>query len=95
MRQGAALITTAQEVIEETGWTLQVSAESARDISQVMDILDPESNSILETISARSHQLDEIVILTCLTPQQVSQLLISLQLRGFVRQGPDGYIRLL
>ena len=95
IRQGAALVTTAAEVIEETGWSLRPLAQSAPEVSHVSANLDPVSLQVLTVISAQGQQLDEIAILTSLSPQQVSQTLMTLQLSGFVRQGTDGYIRVL
>lgn len=99
IRQGAPLVTNVQEIAEEMGWEL--SASGGRASTQPTHpaatsiALDDLSARVLETIAAEPHQLDEIVALTSDDPQQISQCLMQMQLSGFVRHGPDGYIRVL
>ena len=109
IRQGAALVTCAQEVLEELGWqsceTTQPFLESPRTNSQqttadprVLPADKPElsepASDVLAALATQALQFDEILANTGSSAQQVSQCLIELQLAGFVRQGPDGYIRL-
>ena len=109
IRQGAALVTCAQEVLEELGWqsceTTQPFLESPRTNSQ-QTTADPRvlpadkpglsepASDVLAALATQALQFDEILANTGSSAQQVSQCLIELQLAGFVRQGPDGYIRL-
>jgi predicted Rossmann fold nucleotide-binding protein DprA/Smf involved in DNA uptake len=51
--------------------------------------------NILGLLATEALQFDEIRTMASASAQQVSQGLIELQLAGFVRQGPDGYIRVL
>jgi predicted Rossmann fold nucleotide-binding protein DprA/Smf involved in DNA uptake len=66
-----------------------------RAIADLSSPLDEASVQILDAIAAKPRQLDEIAVLIDRDPQRVSQCLMQLQLSGFVRHGPDGYIRLL
>lgn len=95
IRQGAALVTNAQEVAEEMGWELapQPSQLAASDSAALE--LGTGATAVLAVLGAEPRQLDEISVLAALDPQQVSQSLVELQLCGFVRYGPDGYIRVL
>jgi predicted Rossmann fold nucleotide-binding protein DprA/Smf involved in DNA uptake len=51
--------------------------------------------NVLGLLATEALQFDEIRTMASASAQQVSQGLIELQLAGFVRQGPDGYIRVL
>jgi predicted Rossmann fold nucleotide-binding protein DprA/Smf involved in DNA uptake len=51
--------------------------------------------NVLGLLATEALQFDEIGTMASASAQQVSQGLIELQLAGFVRQGPDGYIRVL
>jgi len=71
------------------------TAPGERAIADLSSPLDEASVQILDAIAAKPRQLDEIAVLIDRDPQRVSQCLMQLQLSGFVRRGPDGYIRLL
>ncbi|MEC8348217.1 MAG: DNA-processing protein DprA [Pseudomonadota bacterium] len=93
-RQGAVLVICVAEVAEELGWSLARSAnvnEPARDERALTGL----SAEACQVISEQSRQFDEIVGFLGSDPQQVSQCLMELQPGGFVRQGSDGYIRVL
>ena len=93
-RQGAVLVICVAEVAEELGWSLARSAnvrEPARDERALTGL----SAEACQVISEQSRQFDEVVALVSGAPQQVSQCLMEPQLVGFVRQGSDGYIRVL
>jgi DNA processing protein len=124
IRQGAALVTCARDVLEELGLSgeataslavsKQVSSEQAQSKSQAKSAPDAEAKesgsanhpadnlalsnlaaNVLEVLAAEALHFDEILSVTRSSAQQVSNSLIELQLAGFVRQGPDGYIRVL
>ena len=95
IRQGAALVTCVEEIGEEMGLPEPASTAGQTTCEDSFLPLDETSVQILETITAETRQLDEIASLISRDPQRVSQCLMELQLSGFVRQGPDGYIRLL
>ena len=94
IRQGAALVTSVAEVAEELGWSLARSVD-ATEPAHNESALTGLSAEVCHAISDQSRQFDEIVALVSGDPQQVSQCLMELQLGGFVRQGSDGYIRVL
>ncbi len=93
IRQGAALVTCAQDVCEEMGWQVTVPQPKAAPSRSVDGSgLSVSAARLLATLSASALQFDEVLALCDESAQQVSQDLIELQLAGFVRQGPDGYI---
>ena len=95
IRQGAALVTCVEEIAEEMGLPEPTPTPGERAIADLSSPLDEASVQILDAIAAKPRQLDEIAVLIDRDPRRVSQCLMQLQLSGFVRHGPDGYIRLL
>lgn len=105
IRQGAALVTNASEVAQELGWSLADTSVLDTEVAgspvtsnggaAAEAPITGLSAEICVVISGESKQFDEIVALVGGDPQQVSQSLMELQLSGFVRQGADGYIRVL
>jgi DNA processing protein len=95
IRQGAALVTNVSEVAQELGWSLSDTPALDHAVAAAEPSMTGLSAQICRVISGESKQFDEIVALVRSDPQQVSQCLMELQLSGFVRQGADGYIRVL
>ena len=96
IRQGAALVTCVKEIAEEMGGLPEPALATVQPAPEDSPLPPNETSAqILEAIAAEPRQLDEIAVLIGRDPQPVSQCLMELQLSGFVRQGPDGYIRLL
>ena len=87
-------MTSVEEIAEEIGLPeiSPTTGGTAIEVSSAPVSLDEMSAQILKNIVAEPRQLDEIVVLTRGDSQRVSQCLMELQLSGFVRQGPDGYI---
>lgn len=100
IRQGAALVTCAQDVLEELGAPQIASPKTAgakepgADQAAKVELSKPAA-SVLDILVTQALQFDEVLARSGMSAQQVSQSLIELQLVGFVRQGPDGYIRVL
>ena len=92
IRQGAALVTSVQEIAEEIGLpeTVPTTDGTAIEVSSAPVPSDEMSAQILKTIAVEPRQLDEIVVLTRGDSQRVSQCLMELQLSGFVRQDLTG-----
>jgi predicted Rossmann fold nucleotide-binding protein DprA/Smf involved in DNA uptake len=114
IRQGAALVTCARDVLEELGRPCEnlplnatvparnraVAKPAKKPVGQNARPADATALSdlaanILGLLATEALQFDEIRTMANASAQQVSQGLIELQLAGFVRQGPDGYIRVL
>ena len=95
IRQGAALVTCVEEIAEEMGLPEPTPTPGERAIADLSSPLHEASVQILDAIAAKPRQLDEIAALIDRDSRRVGQCLMQLQLSGFVRRGPDGYIRLL
>ncbi len=106
IRQGAALVTCAQDVLEELGLphpepaTYSTPELTRSETSNGFEAQRPNDSTlstpaakVYEVLAGQPVQFDAVAELTGLSAQQVSQSLVELQLVGFVRQGADGYIR--
>jgi DNA processing protein len=94
IRQGAKLVETAQDIVDELGalalaGTLQEVGESATAPVEAPK-LDPEYARLLDAIGFDPVPVDVLVEACGLTPAEVSSMLLQLELRGFVASSPGG-----
>ena len=89
IRQGAKLVETVQDILEEIAPQL-LDRGGATPVTQ--RVLPPNASAavriILGLLQERSLQIDEVIETTGLTPAQVSEALLELELEGYVRQLP-------
>ncbi len=91
IKQGAALVESAADVLEVLG--VPTSAGSGGEGAPRNRPADAVLAGILGAVEASITTLDEIVAATGLAGDQASAALVELELGGFVRQVPGGYIR--
>ena len=118
IRQGAALVTSARDVLEELGLPCESAVSLTEPLpkpsaqnrvakkpttelavrkAQQADLagLSDQATNVLGLLATEALHFDAIHAMTSFSAQEVSHGLVELQLAGFVRQGPDGYIRVL
>src|SRR5699024_714721 len=97
IRQGAKLIETADDLLEELGPLLGGGTPSRQEESPTgyaPPELDAEYASLLDTMGYEPVRTDTLVEHLELTPEVVSSMLLQLEWRGLVEQTPGGaYIR--
>lgn len=96
IRQGAKLVESAQDIVEELG-ALLGSLESPRDSllptpqAAVTDRLnDPDYQQLLDALGYDLVSIDELITRTGLTTEAVSSMLLLLELDGHVSSAPGG-----
>lgn len=96
IRQGAALVETADDIINELGGMLAYKAEGPEqtDSPDPITTLDDTSNKILEALGFDPLDLDTLIARTQLAPATISGLLVQLELLGWVEQRAGIYSRL-
>ena len=96
IRQGAALVETADDIINELGGMLAYKAEGAQQTvaSDNISSLDDTSNKILNALGFDPADLDTLISRTQLSPATLSGLLVQLELEGWVEQRAGMYNRL-
>jgi DNA processing protein len=95
IRQGAKLVETAQDVIDElgaladacTGRHLPDAADEQR--GQTWE-LDAEYLQLLDNIEFENTSVDQLVIRSRLTPAEVSSMLLQLEMSGYIVSSPGG-----
>jgi DNA processing protein len=93
IRQGAKLVTTAADILEEIKIPLANSILPAKTQKKDPTILPFDHQKILKFINYEATPIDMIVAQSGLSAQQVSAMLLTLELDGYVLQGVGGYIR--
>lgn len=94
IRQGAKLVETSDDILEEIGHCskrreIPIPAASKQ---EPVD-LDPLLQRVLAQIGYEVTALDVIILRSGLTPAEVSSMLLPLELEGYVQFVPGGYIR--
>jgi DNA processing protein len=92
IQQGAALVECAEDVLEALGFARYAAPDGAADPAPQR----PEDDAlarILAVVEGTVTTLDEIVAATGVAGALASAALVELELSGFVRQVPGGYIR--
>jgi DNA processing protein len=88
IRQGAKLVECAADIIEEIAPQL-TSPEAARTARRTLpEQCSNDTRKIFELLQERILQIDEVIETSGLTSAQVSQILLDLELQGFLRQLP-------
>lgn len=91
IRQGAKLVETAQDILEELEPLARVAIESSAPAMPPPDRdLDPHLAELLECVGYDPMTVDALVERSGLTPDVVSSMLLQLELRGLVALGAGG-----
>jgi len=97
IRQGAKLVETADDILEELGALAAVAGEADRPVAALPPAvaLDDEYQQLLAAIGDQSVGVDLLVDRCGLTANDVSSMLLILELNGYVATVPGGlYCRL-
>ncbi len=95
IRQGAKLVESAQDIIEELGallGSLEAAAEPSETPTQPASdrLLDPDYRNLLDALGYDPVSIDELIARTGLTAEAVSSMLLLLELEGHVSSAPGG-----
>jgi len=93
LRQGAKLVETAQDVIDElgalAGACLPAATENDTTATQSPE-LGPEYSQLIDYIEYEATSIDLLVEKTGLTPAEVSSMLLQLEMSGYIASNPGG-----
>lgn len=95
IRQGAKLVETADDIIEELG-AISITPRIA-ELPKITDTRPPVPNEhgfLLDYVETELTPLDVIISRSQLTAGEVSSILLVLELNGYVQSLPGGYIKL-
>jgi len=93
IRQGAKLVETANDVLEELAGQIDLRSsapDAAADVSHARKDLGPDDIKLLSSMGHDPVFVEDIVETSGLTPESVSSMLIMLELKGYVGLGSNG-----
>ena len=93
LREGAKLVESAADILEELAPLLKLelpAAEPATDTVSAAPTEDPEYRLLLNSLDFAPTSVDSLVERTGLTPDVVSSMLLMLELQGHVEASPGG-----
>jgi DNA processing protein len=96
IRQGAKLVETAQDIMDELGALATVFVPGATTTSHPADPettpqLAEDYTQLLESIGFENTSIDMLVKTTHLTPAEVSSMLLQLEMNGYIAANPGGF----
>lgn len=94
IRQGAKLVETAQDVLEELGALVQWAGKLDTNAENDSVSLEPGMSELLQHLGYDPTSLDTLVERSGLTPEVISSMLLEMELCGLVQPSPGGkYLR--
>ena len=89
IRQGAKLVETVEDIVEELAPQLAArSPQAEKPPRRLPPHISGEGRRVFELLKEGSRQIDEIIEVSALSSAQVSQVLLELELEGFLKQLP-------
>ncbi len=88
LKAGAALVESAQDVLQELGWDKKIKRHH-RGKKQQPEALTVEERQVYQAVASESQNIDEIIINTGLHSHQVSSILVILELKNLIIKGLD------
>jgi DNA processing protein len=90
IRQGAKLVETVRDIVEEVApQLLPRGAESAKEPRRMLpQLVSDDVKKVFDLVQTRPLQIDEVIESSGLSPSRVSEILLELELQGYLRQMP-------
>lgn len=97
IRQGAKLVESAQDILEELRWQSKDSKSTHSSGVQIAasNLSDPKLQSLLENMGHEALSVDQLIVRTGLPVSSVQAALLNLELQGQIETLPGGQIRRL
>ena len=94
IQEGAKLVEKAEDILEELG-PLQGIQKPSKEIPNRLNVekLNVESKRLMDCLGFELTTMDTIIVRSGLTASEVSSMLLSLELSGYVQSVQGGYVR--
>ena len=86
IRQGATLVESAQQVVEELKWQHEYTRELRSKPTSITEAQTPDQQKLIKAMDYEGANLDELVNRTQLPVHELNVLLMELELSGIIRQ---------
>lgn len=94
IRQGAKLVESAKDILEELNMLTQAAVSlNTNQRNDLINNLSASEKALLLVVGYEMTPLDMIVLRSGLTLTEVSSILLTLELQGYIQSIPGGYIR--
>lgn len=90
IRQGAKLVETARDVLEELPWCF-APANPSPPVREIEAELNDDHRNLLKSVAYAPTSVDTLVRETGLPPESISSMLLVLELHGFISSAAGGY----
>ena len=89
IRQGAKLVESVDDILEEIAPQLVARDRQAAALARTLPVdAQPETRKIFDLLQERSLHIDEVIEASGFSTSRVSQILLELELQGFLKQLP-------
>jgi DNA processing protein len=92
IKQGAKLTESINDVLEELN-LFTVTNYEKEDLATSRIVLEPEYVELLSYINRNTTAVDEIIFYSKRSAQEVNNILIQLELKGYITAVPGGYVK--
>src|SRR5712692_7039580 len=95
IRQGAKLVESVEDIVEEIAPQLRERSKGAQKsrVTSLPSDMSVEAKKVFELILQGRCQIDELIQAGALSPAKVSEILLDLEIRGFLKQFPGKIFR--
>lgn len=93
IREGAKLVETAEDVLEELPIAWNANARSSQSASCNRGGLDFDTRRLLDELREDLISIDQLIVQTGLNPEQAASKLMQLEMKGYIVAQAGGYVR--
>ncbi len=91
IRQGAKLVETSEHILEDLAGQMEIASPPPEKASDNEQILDADHKRVLAAIDYHPTSVDMIITDSGLSAQEVSSILLIMELNGHIASEPGGY----
>ncbi len=91
IRQGAKLVETSKDILEDLAAQIDIAVRPTLKETKSDDFLDLDHKRVLSAIDYHPTSVDMIIIGSGLSAQEVSSILLIMELNGYIAAEPGGY----
>lgn len=93
LQQGAKIVLSAADIAEEYDLSMPARAGEKDEIARNNADLDPDASALLQCIEPYAMNKEDLIVQSGMVPARVSELLLFLELEGFIEMLPGDRLR--